>query len=130
MAQEKDIDWKVFEKLCAQRCTQEEIAAFLDVDRTTLQTRVKKQYNEPYSSVFERFSLVSNVSLRSWRLNHAKRNFKACEELCARYLGEMPILPCKDDNDVQITIKVIDARNNNTQAVSVPSIPECSVDGT
>ena len=67
----KDIDWKQFEGMCRIHCTKEEIAAILDVDMATIDTRVKAKYGEIFSVVWKRFASEGKMSLRRQQLKRA-----------------------------------------------------------
>lgn len=68
----KEINQKQFESLCAIQCTEEEIAAVLDVNTDTLEKWVKKTYNgRRFSEVFNEKRAGGKASLRrnQWKLS-------------------------------------------------------------
>jgi len=89
-----EINWDLFEQHLKAAATEEEICRFFNIAVSTLQRHIKLRYGETvtFPQVFERFSGERNISLRRMRFNHAKKNWHACQELCARYLGEYPLV--------------------------------------
>lgn len=70
---DKVFDKKAFEELCGIMCTQAEIC---DVFRTTDKTLVKwveKEYGEPYSEVYKKYSADGKISLRRLQMKSAKK---------------------------------------------------------
>lgn len=98
----KEVDWEIFESKCQDRCTCAEIAAYFNMHSVTLVAAVKEKYGETFLDVSTRLALSNNCSIRRMRLRHALKNYKACEELCARYLGEQPLINQKDAGEALI----------------------------
>lgn len=80
---EKPIDWKLFEQLCHIQCTQSEIASFFNVSVDTLIDRTLKQYEDPFSTVYKKYSEGGKCSLR-------RTQWKMAEKSCAMaiFLGK------------------------------------------
>ena len=68
----KDIDEKVFEKLCALQCTKLEICAQIDVTDKTLESWCKRTYGHGFSEVFEQKRKAGFVSLRASQFQRDK----------------------------------------------------------
>lgn len=105
---EKEIDWTMFEQLCHIQCTQSEIASFFKIHTDTVNTRVEKQYGEPYSVIYKRYSDGGKMSLRRMQLKLAQKNAAMAIWLGKQYLGQ------KDkeigaDNDVDAIRKIAQA---------------------
>jgi hypothetical protein len=60
----KPIDWNVIEELCAQQCTQEEIAAELDISVDTLERACRRDKRASFAEFFEQKRMRGFVSLR------------------------------------------------------------------
>lgn len=71
---EKTINWQLFEELCAIHCTQGEIANILHVHPDTLRDKAVKHYDEPYSTVYNRYMAPGKMSLRRIQFNLAKKS--------------------------------------------------------
>lgn len=92
---EKDIDWLLFEDLCAIQCTQEEIAGLLRLHPDTLRARVKKQYEEDYTEIYKRYSANGKSSLRRNQFNLSKTNAAMAIWLGKQWLDQ------KENNPIQ-----------------------------
>lgn len=92
----KDIDEKVFEKLCALQCTKLEICAQIDVTDKTLESWCKRTYGHGFSEVFEQKRKAGFVSLRASQFKMAKVNPTMAIFLGKQYLGQ------RDKLDVEV----------------------------
>ena len=88
---EKDIDWALFEQLCAIQCTQEEMAGLLKIHRDTLSDRAKQNYGEEYSTVYKKMSEGGKCSLRRNQFAMSKTNASMAIWLGKQYLGQKDI---------------------------------------
>lgn len=85
----KEIDWNLFEQLCAIQCTQEEIASMLKVHADTLRDRAKQYYEEEdYSSIYKKFSETGKCSLRRNQFVLSKKNSAMAIWLGKIWLGQ------------------------------------------
>lgn len=84
-----EIDWKTFEAWVRIGCTEMEIACHLDMDRNTLEDRVKEHYGKTFSSVYEQFYEQGNMSLRRLLHNMAygDKNTKIVLRMAEKRLG-------------------------------------------
>ena len=60
----KEIDKRIFEKLCAIQCRQEEIAEFFECDPDTINNWCKREYGKIFSVVFQEKRVAGFISLR------------------------------------------------------------------
>ena len=107
-----EIDWNLFEQFLKLGSTEKEICSFFNIAITTLLRHIKKRYGDDanFDNVYDRFTGERNISLRRMRHNHAKKNWNACQELCARYLNEYPLLnkdPEQKANDLASLLKMV-----------------------
>lgn len=63
-APNKPMDWKKFDKLCAEQCTLEDIAYCLALSPDTIETRIREKYDCTFSELFE---IKRRPGLRSLR---------------------------------------------------------------
>lgn len=86
---QKEIDWNLFEQLCALQCIQTEIASCLKIDQETLANRVKQHYEaESYSDIYKRFSETGKCSLRRHQFVLSKKNASMAIWLGKVWLGQ------------------------------------------
>ena len=102
----KDIDFELFEMLCADWCTTEEIAARLKIHANTLRKKVIDRYGEDYSVVYKRMFDAGTPSFRRERRVLSKRNANMSIWLGKIHLGEKEHLekeeaPKQDDLDLK-----------------------------
>lgn len=67
----KELNFSVFEKLCAICATEEEIADWFDMCVDTLSTRCQENYDMTFSEVYKKFSGEGKISLRRKQLQVA-----------------------------------------------------------
>ena len=84
----KEINWKTFEVLCKLQCTQSEIASSLGIHHETLIRRVEQEFNEPYASVYKKFSEGGKCSLRRFQFQQAEKSCAMAIWLGKQYLGQ------------------------------------------
>lgn len=68
---ESVIDWDQLDKLCQMHCTQEEMAAFLQVTVDTIDSTIKKRYNKSFSEYYNEKAALGKISLRRAQLQKA-----------------------------------------------------------
>ena len=83
-----EIDWTLFEQLCAIHCTQSEIASMLKVHVDTLRDKTKKKYGEEFSTVYKIYSENGKCSLRRYQFVLAKKNTAMAIWLGKQWLGQ------------------------------------------
>ena len=83
----KEIDWKEFEQLCFLQCSIAEMCQWLHVTDKTLQRRVKEQYGETFSSVFEKKRVGGLISLRRNMFKMSEKNPAVAIFLAKNLLG-------------------------------------------
>jgi len=84
----KHIDWKEFEKRCAEHCTQQEICDALGVHDETLRIRIAKEYGLTFPEAYKKFSAPGKMSLRRLQFKHAEKNAAMAIFLGKVYLGQ------------------------------------------
>ena len=84
----KDIDQKLFEKLCGLQCTIREITAFLDVSEKTLIAWCKETYDMPFSKIFAIKRQAGFTSLRRSQFQLAEKSAAMAIWLGKQYLGQ------------------------------------------
>lgn len=84
----KEFDKKLFENLCYIWCTWAEIENILEANRETIAKWCQRTYNEPFSTVYNRFSDGGKASLRRNQLNLSKTNAAMAIWLGKQKLGQ------------------------------------------
>lgn len=84
----KEINWEVFEQLCAIQCTQAEICSVLKIHDDTLRVRCLEQYGEDYSAIYKRYSESGKSSLRRYQFLQAKTKPNMAIWLGKQWLGQ------------------------------------------
>ena len=84
----KNIDWDMFEQLCAIQCTQSEIASMLKINRDTLRDRAVEKYGEDYSAINKKYSESGKCSLRRNQFVLSKKNASMAIWLGKVWLGQ------------------------------------------
>ena len=69
-----DINKDQFENLCALQCTEIEIAGFFKCSIDTINNWCKKEYEETFSEVYKKKSVVGKISLRRYQFKLAEHN--------------------------------------------------------
>lgn len=93
--QKKEIDQKLFEKLCMLQCTMREITLFFDVTDKTLTGWCKRTYGKAFSEIFAIKRQTGLVSLRRTQFQLAEKSAAMAIFLGKQYLGQ------KDKDDWQ-----------------------------
>lgn len=60
----KEVNWEEFDKLCAIQCTEEEIAAWFDMTRVTLNEKCKEEHGMTFLALFRQKRQKGFSSLR------------------------------------------------------------------
>jgi hypothetical protein len=83
------VDWPTVDKLCHIQCTQEEIAAIIDVSVDTLERASKRQHKVSFAEYMKIKSAGGKMSLRRQQYeNAAKGNVTMQIWLGKQYLGQ------------------------------------------
>ena len=84
----KEINQKQFENLCMIQCTEEEMAAVLDVSADTLERWVKRTYGRRFAEVYAEKRAGGKASLRrnQWKLSETNPTMAIF--LGKNYLGQ------------------------------------------
>lgn len=78
----------IFENLCAIQCTEQEIAAVLGIDISTLQKWCKKEYGDSFTHVYAEKRLNGKASLRRMQWKHAEKTPAMAIFLGKNYLNQ------------------------------------------
>lgn len=84
----KEFNKQIFENLCQIQCTVNEVESVLQSDQRTIDNWCKREYGEPFSTVYKRFAECGKPSLRRFQWNLAKTNASMCIWLGKQYLGQ------------------------------------------
>lgn len=84
----KEIDWTLFEQLCAVQCTQSEIASMLKIHIDTLRDNTKRHYKDEYSNVYKKYCENGKCSLRRNQFVLSKKNAAMAIWLGKQWLGQ------------------------------------------
>ena len=84
----KDINKKMFEKLCALQCTKIEICSFLEISDKTLDRWCHETYEKSFSEVFRIKREAGKISLRRMQFTLAEKNSNMAIFLGKNYLGQ------------------------------------------
>lgn len=95
----KEIDWPLFEQLCALQCTQEEMSGCLRISVDALVYKVEQNYSVSYSEIFRRFSSNGKCSLRRNQVILSKTNASMAIWLGKQWLGQ------KENTDLNLTVE-------------------------
>lgn len=87
----KEIRKDQFENLCKMHCTEAEIASFFDCDITTLYRWCKREYNDNFANISNKYAQVGNISLRRTQFKLAERSTPMAIWLGKQYLGQKDI---------------------------------------
>jgi hypothetical protein len=110
-----EIDWKVFDNLCAIHCTLEEIAGWFNCSEDTIERTVKREKKLSFADYYKTKAGAGNISLR-------RKQFKQAEEgnvtmsiwLGKQWLGQADKLESKSDDTVLVKSDV-DTANYTTE---------------
>jgi len=67
------LDWQVFDSLCAIHCTLEEIAGWFAVSEDTIERCVKRDQKLSFADYYKKRSAPGNISLRRRQYKLAKQ---------------------------------------------------------
>lgn len=84
----KEIDSKQFESLCGMQCTLTEIASFFNCSIDTIENYCKREYNQTFSEVFNKYASVGKISLRRTQFKLAERSSAMAIWLGKQVLGQ------------------------------------------
>jgi hypothetical protein len=121
------LDWDKIDELLVKGCSGREIAGNIGIDPNTLYEKCLKEKDITFTEYSQQRYEKGESLLRSVQFDKALNG----DNMMLIWLGKNRLKQRDkqpDEIDSAITIKVIDARNNSTQEISMPSIPELSVD--
>lgn len=115
-APRKELNIEQFKMLCALHCTEEEIAAVLDMGVDALAERIKELWNVSFPDVFKRFSASGRVSLRRTQFKMAETNPAMAIWLGKQHLGQF------DRNQIEQNINGKISSNLDLSKLSVEKL--------
>lgn len=107
----KEIDKKVFEKLCQLHCTQEEISFFFDCSPDTILRWCKRTYGATFEEVYRaKKAGLGDVSLRraQWAKAMTGKDTKMLIWLGKQYLNQTDKVETKNETNINATAKLDD----------------------
>ena len=109
-----NIDKSNFEKLCQMQCTLEEIAGFFDCCDDTINNWCKEVYDDNFSGVYKKKSMIGKISLRRNQFKIAENNASMAIFLGKQYLGQRDNIEVehKDLSKVEELLSKIDKEAN------------------
>lgn len=92
----KEIDQKLFEKLCGIFCTEEEIAGVFDCSVDTIERWCKRTYHESFAEIYKKKNATGKMSLRRNQMKLSERNAAMAIWLGKQYLGQKDYVEVAD----------------------------------
>ena len=94
-----EIDWNVFEALCAVQCTHDEIASNLKISKACLYDRACEHYKElEFSTIYKTFCSPGKISLRRQQFRQSETNVAMSIWLGKQYLEQHEPYPPKEES--------------------------------
>ena len=106
-----NIDKSKFEKLCQMQCTLEEIAGFFDCCDDTINNWCKEVYDDNFSGVYKKKSMVGKISLRRNQFKIAENNASMAIFLGKQYLGQRDNIEVEHTDNNGILTDLLGALN-------------------
>jgi len=100
----KEVDWDMVKKLCQIQCTQDEIAAVLEISEDTLIKAFKEVFEGPPRDRFREWRKGGNCSLRRKQWKLADSNAGMAIFLGKQYLGQEDDYGHKHTGNVPVTV--------------------------
>ena len=97
----KEIDKKIFEKLCGLQCTHEEIAGVFDCSADTIERWCKREYGETFAETYKKHSAKGKTSLRRIQFKLAEKSAAMAIFLGKNYLGQKDNIIETDEQTLQ-----------------------------
>lgn len=122
------LNWDQIDDLLVEGCSGREIAGNLGIQPNTLYEKCVEDKKMSFTDYSQHKYEKGDSLLRSVQFKKALDG----DNTMLVWLGKNRLKQRDkqpDETDNNITIKVIDARNNSTQEISMPPVPECSLDG-
>ena len=104
-----DIDKKMFEKLCAMQCTEEDIAMFFDCSKDTLERWCRREYHQNFAAIFKQKRVKGIVSLRASGWQMAQKIPSVHIFYCKNHLGMTDQVEVHDEKADERVNKLIEA---------------------
>ena len=127
-----DLDWNEIDELLMYGCSGVEIASRVGVSKESIYDRCLIDNGIPFSQYSQQKSSKGDALLKEQQYKKALGLTDVGDNTMLVWLGKNRLKQRDkqpDETDSNITIKVIDARNNSTQEISMSPVPECSLDG-
>lgn len=103
----KYLKWSTIDKLCALKCTLDEIAVKVGVTPELIERRVKETYGLKFEDYFRIKSQLGNVSLRRMQFELAKSgNVTMQKWLGSNWLGQSDKVDVKMSGEVKINLNI------------------------
>lgn len=122
----KQINKKLFEKLCGLQCDINEIANCLECDIKTLENWCKREYGKTFAKVFEEKKSQGKVSLRRKQWKLADKSAAMAIFLGKNYLGQCDEQNVEIKGEINITtladLMLEDYRNGQNSNMESPQI--------
>ncbi len=127
-----NLNWDEIDTLLISGCSGREIAGYIGVNPATIYDRCPIDKGIPFSQYSQQKYEKGESLLRHQQFKKALGKTDEGDNTMLVWLGKNRLnqrdRPPEEINN-NITIKVIDARNNSTEEIPMPNLPECSVDG-
>lgn len=124
----KEFNKQIFENLCQIQCTVNEVEAVLQSDQRTVDNWCKREYGEPFSTVYKRFAESGKPSLRRMQWNLAKTNASVSIWLGKQYLGQRD--PEETKNHANVIVKVQHDGLGSGLNISAEAVPASNNKGS
>jgi hypothetical protein len=127
-----ELDWVEIDELLTYGCSGAEIAARIGVNPKTVYDGCLVEKGIPFSEYCVQKYAKGDALLKEQQYKKALGLTDVGDNTMLVWLGKNRLKQRDkqpEETDSNITIKVIDARNNSTQEISMPPISECSLDG-
>lgn len=126
-----ELNWDEIDELLTCGCSGTEIASRIGMHRVTLYEKCLVDKGISFSDYSLQKYAKGDALLKEQQFKKALGLTDVGDNTMLVWLGKNRLKQRDkqpDETHNNITIKVIDARNNSTQEISMPSLPECSVD--
>jgi len=97
----KQIDKRMFERLCSIQCTKDEMCNVFECDEKTLTRWCKETYGLSFSDAFKKESAGGKISLRRNQFRMSENNVTMAIWLGKQYLGQRDKAPEKTEKDME-----------------------------
>ena len=106
-----EIDWNLFDSLCAIQCTAKEIAQVLKTSVDTLERNIRRKYKQTFAEHYDEKRQTGFASLRRKQYELAMGgNTVMCIWLGKQWLGQSDKQELNQSTEVKIKIETEDER--------------------